>query len=119
MTMVRYLVLHETRYDYGSPVSLSQQQVHLAPRQFDWQQLESQRIDIEPTPSWQRDAQDAFGNPVSWLSFDIPHQQSGVAFGIAGQRASACAQSARDGEIIALGTGACAACLSRQSPRRK
>ena len=72
--MVRYLVLHETRYDYGSPVSLSQQQVHLAPRQFDWQQLESQRIDIEPTPSWQRDAQDAFGNPVSWLSFDIPHQ---------------------------------------------
>ena len=29
---VRYHVLHETRYDYGSAVSLSQQQLHLSPR---------------------------------------------------------------------------------------
>ena len=41
---VRYHVLHETFYDYGSPVSLSQQQLHLSPRILAWQQIEEQRI---------------------------------------------------------------------------
>ena len=45
---VRYRVLHETSYDYGSNVSLSQQQLHLSPRVLDWQQVEEQRIDIKP-----------------------------------------------------------------------
>ena len=45
---VRYHVLHATYYDYGSPVSLSQQQLHLAPRVLAWQQVEEQRIVIEP-----------------------------------------------------------------------
>ncbi len=74
MLPVRYRVLHETRYDYGSPVSLSQQQLHLSPRILDWQRIEEQRIDVDPQPSWRRDGQDAFGNPVSWISFDAPHQ---------------------------------------------
>ena len=51
---VRYHVLHETFYDYGSPVSLSQQQLHLSPRVLAWQQIEEQRIDIKPTPTWRR-----------------------------------------------------------------
>ena len=71
---VRYHVLHETRYDYGSPVSLSQQQLHLSPRILDWQQIEEQRIDIEPTPTWRREGLDAFGNPVCWLAFHAPHE---------------------------------------------
>ena len=70
---VRYHVLHETRYDYGSPVSLSQQQLHLSPRILAWQQIEEQRIDIEPTPTWRRDGQDAFGNPATWIAFNLPH----------------------------------------------
>ena len=49
MTAVRYHVLHETRYDYGSPVSLSQQQLHLSPRILAWQQVEEQCVDIEPS----------------------------------------------------------------------
>ena len=52
---LRYHVLHETRYDYGSSVSLSQQQLHLAPRAVAWQQVEEQRIDIDPSPAWRRD----------------------------------------------------------------
>ncbi|TXH00762.1 MAG: transglutaminase family protein [Rhodocyclaceae bacterium] len=71
---VRYHVLHETRYDYGSPVSLSQQQLHLSPRILAWQQVEEQRIDLDPAPTWRRDAQDAFGNPVSWVAFHAPHE---------------------------------------------
>lgn len=71
---VRYRVLHETRYDYGSPVSLSQQQLHLSPRILDCQRIEEQRVDIVPPPSWRRDGQDAFGNPVSWVFFNAPHE---------------------------------------------
>ena len=70
---VRYHVLHETFYDYGSPVSLSQQQLHLSPRILAWQQIEEQRIEIVPQPSWRRDGQDAFGNPVTWIAFHAPH----------------------------------------------
>ena len=73
MAAVRYHVLHETRYDYGSPVSLSQQQLHLSPRVLAWQQVEEQCVGIEPTPSWRRDGLDAFGNPVSWVAFHAPH----------------------------------------------
>lgn len=71
---VRYHVLHETTYDYGSPVSLSQQQLHLAPRELPWQQVIEQRIDVEPLPSWRHDGTDAFGNPVSWVAFHVPHE---------------------------------------------
>ena len=70
---LRYHVLHETRYDYGSSVSLSQQQLHLAPRALAWQQVEEQRIDIDPAPAWRRDGHDAFGNPVTWIAFHAPH----------------------------------------------
>ena len=70
---VRYRVLHETSYDYGSNVSLSQQQLHLSPRVLDWQQVEEQRIDIKPVPTWRRDGRDAFDNPVTWMAFHTPH----------------------------------------------
>src|SRR5574343_1715571 len=73
MNSVRYHVLHETRYHYGNPVSLSQQQLHLSPRGLGWQRVEAQSIAIEPTPTWRRDGLDAFGNPVSWLAFHTPH----------------------------------------------
>ncbi len=71
--LVRYHVLHETRYDYGSPVSLSQQQLHLAPRKLGWQEIETQEIDIEPAPGWRRDGLDAFDNPTTWIAFHAPH----------------------------------------------
>ncbi|MGB5208009.1 MAG: transglutaminase N-terminal domain-containing protein, partial [Azonexus sp.] len=73
MEAIRYHVLHETRYEYDSAVSLSQQQLHLSPRVLDWQRIEEQQIDIEPRPSWRRDGQDAFGNPVTWIAFHAPH----------------------------------------------
>lgn len=71
---VLYHVLHETRYVYGSPVSLSQQQLHLSPRILAWQQIDTQQIDIQPPPSWRRDGIDAFGNPVTWVAFHAPHE---------------------------------------------
>lgn len=72
-TPVRYHVLHETFYDYGGNVSLSQQQLHLSPRILAWQQIVEQRVDVVPAPTWRRDGQDAFGNPVTWIAFHAPH----------------------------------------------
>ena len=70
---VRYHVLHQTSYDYGGNVSLSQQQLHLSPRILAWQQIVEQRIDVTPVPTWRRDGLDAFGNPVTWIAFHVPH----------------------------------------------
>ena len=70
---VRYHVLHQTSYDYGGNVSLSQQQLHLSPRILAWQRIVEQNIEVTPTPTWRRDGDDAFGNPVSWIAFQVPH----------------------------------------------
>lgn len=71
--MARYHVLHETRYTYGSAVSLSQQMLHLIPRASPWQTCLDFRLSLEPEPSWRRRGEDAFGNPVEWLAFYLPH----------------------------------------------
>ena len=72
--MVRYHVIHETRYDYGSAVSLSQQMLHLRPRAAAWQTLLDYRLLVEPEASWHKIGTDAFGNPVEWLAFFQPHE---------------------------------------------
>ncbi|MBK7898906.1 MAG: transglutaminase family protein [Azonexus sp.] len=72
--MARYHVAHETRYAYGAPVSLSQQQLHLSPRILPWQHCEAHHIDIDPPPNWRRYGRDAFDNPVLWVSFETPHE---------------------------------------------
>jgi transglutaminase-like putative cysteine protease len=71
--MARYTVIHETCYHYGSAVSLSQQQLHLAPRICSWQQCLRQELQVDPVPTLRHDSLDAFGNSVSWLSFHAPH----------------------------------------------
>ena len=44
----RYRVLHETRYAYQSQVTLSQQFLHMTPRNFSFQQTESHHLHVEP-----------------------------------------------------------------------
>jgi transglutaminase-like putative cysteine protease len=73
----RYFVIHETRYDYESPVSLSRQLLHLAPRDvaYDcpWQTSDGHRLHIEPSPTLQFERVDAFGNPVTQIAIEAPH----------------------------------------------
>ena len=71
--MARYHVLHETFYDYGGAVSLSQQMLHLSPRGFEWQKTLRHELVIDPEPSWHRSGEDAFGNPVDWFACYQPH----------------------------------------------
>lgn len=76
--IARYEVHHDSVYDYALPVSLSQQLLHLAPREVDRQQTLSWQLMCAPQPTRQQSALDAFGNPVMRLEFDRPHRQLSV-----------------------------------------
>lgn len=69
----RYRVLHETRYAYQSTVTLSQQYLHLTPRAFGFQQLESHQILCDPGPEEERLGLDYFGNPTRHVTITALH----------------------------------------------
>ncbi|PAS97835.1 MAG: transglutaminase [Candidatus Dactylopiibacterium carminicum] len=71
---VRYHVIHETLYRYGSPVSLSQHLLHLAPRECNFQHVEKHQIEITPEPYRCEALTDWFGNPGRWLAIRQPHE---------------------------------------------
>jgi transglutaminase-like putative cysteine protease len=70
----RYRVVHETRYSYQSPVTLSQQYVHLTPRSFPYQQTESHQIWVDPVAQEVVEGLDYFGNSTQHLAITTPHQ---------------------------------------------
>jgi transglutaminase-like putative cysteine protease len=72
----RYHVLHETRYSYESPVSLSRQLLHLTPRDCAWQRCLAHQISVEPEVTMARaSGNDCFGNRVRQLAIEFPHRQ--------------------------------------------
>ncbi|MHC8316454.1 transglutaminase family protein [Pseudomonas sp. LB3P31] len=70
-----YQILHDTHYRYDSPVSLAQQLAHLWPRPCAWQHCSDQRLQISPDPTSRRDELDVFGNPLTRLAFERPHDE--------------------------------------------
>lgn len=72
---MRLSVVHETHYVYSSPVVLSQQLLHLAPRALPWQACHAHRLSIEPTPGELGERDDFFGNPTSLLLIAAPHEE--------------------------------------------
>ncbi|WP_166357838.1 transglutaminase family protein [Pseudomonas akapageensis] len=70
-----YQILHDTHYRYDSPVSLAQQLAHLWPRPCSWQVCSEQRLQISPEPTSRSDALDVFGNPLTRLAFERPHDE--------------------------------------------
>ena len=75
MTSARYHVIHETRYVYENPVSVSRQQLHLTPRDCPWQTCLGHRIDIDPEPGLDETRFDSFGNPVRQFTLESPHSK--------------------------------------------
>lgn len=75
---VSYAVRHETRYDYGGEVVLSHQQLHLTPRDTDRQRCVQHQLLIGPTPATRSEYLDAFGNRVTRLELDRPHDRLDV-----------------------------------------
>ncbi|MCP1499364.1 transglutaminase-like putative cysteine protease [Pseudomonas migulae] len=71
----RYQIFHDTHYHYDSPVSLAQQLAHLWPRACAWQRCTEQQLHISPDPTSRRDELDVFGNPLTRLAFERPHDE--------------------------------------------
>ena len=73
MSLVRYHLRHDTRYEYDQPVGESHQLLRLIPRDMAWQRTLSQRIEISPEPTRQAGFVDAFGNRVRTIDFETDH----------------------------------------------
>jgi len=72
---VRYRVRHETAYAYGGDVVHSRQLLHLTPRAMAHQTCTAHAIELRPLPVSRREETDAFGNTVTRLEFDRPHDR--------------------------------------------
>ncbi len=72
---VRYRVRHETVYHYGGDVAHSHQLLHLTPRDTPHQTCHRRDITLSPQPSVRREDVDAFGNLVTRLEYDLPHDR--------------------------------------------
>ena len=66
-------IVHDTGYDYASPVSLAHHLAHLQPLHDEHQRLQHFQLDIDPRPAQRRDSVDAMGNPQCHFSLTQPH----------------------------------------------
>lgn len=71
----RYRVRHETVYRYGGDVAHSHQMLHLTPRDSPRQSCFDRTIAVSPAPSLRGEHVDAFGNRVTRLEYDLPHDR--------------------------------------------
>jgi transglutaminase-like putative cysteine protease len=74
-SVMRYRVRHQTVYRYGGDVAHSHQLLHLRPRDLANQFCHSRSITLDPEPSTRREDVDAFGNFVTRLEYDLPHDR--------------------------------------------
>ncbi len=72
---VRYRVRHETVYHYGGNVAHSHQLLHLTPRDTPQQSCHRRTVNLLPQPSTRHAGEDAFGNLVTRLEYDLPHDR--------------------------------------------
>lgn len=71
---MRYTVLHETKYLYDTNVTLSQQMLHMKPRNFALQQCEWYALTISPNPNEHIERKDYFGNHSDYVAVFSPHK---------------------------------------------
>ncbi len=70
-----YETIHETRFEYSSPVSVSHQVLRLKPRPTPGQTLHSWSFRSQPIPSSQELSTDFFGNEVLDISLEGRHKK--------------------------------------------
>ncbi len=75
MTSVHYAVRHDTIYRYRRDVAHAHQQLHLTPRNSERQHCLLHRINITPQPAVLAEYVDAFGNWVTRVELDRPHDR--------------------------------------------
>jgi len=67
-------VVHEIRCGYRSPVALSQQYMHMTPRDFLYQRTESHEVLLDPAEGRDINGTDFFGNKTRNITLPAPHQ---------------------------------------------
>lgn len=72
---MRYRVRHVTEYVYGAPVTLCYNMAHLLPRDTHNQTCISRRLHVAPTPIYQTEGEDYYGNPTYYFSIQEPHKK--------------------------------------------
>ena len=72
---MRYHVRHVTTYKYARPVDLASHMLHLTPRALPGQNVLAARLKATPVPSRVTGSADHFGNEVTWMSLDLPHER--------------------------------------------
>ncbi len=72
---MRYRVRHVTTYAYATPVDLAAHVLHLSPRSLPHQEVRQAHLLATPRPSRLTDGHDHFGNKVSWMFLDLPHER--------------------------------------------
>ena len=75
---MRYRVRHITEYLYGAPVTLCYNMAHLLPRDTRNQRCLSRRILVSPTPVYQTEGEDYYGNPTFYFSVQEPHKKLAI-----------------------------------------
>jgi transglutaminase-like putative cysteine protease len=68
-----YDIRQETIYHYDSPVAYGHHVLRLTPIDRADQRVHAAALDITPMPIERREGQDFFGNRITWISFDQPH----------------------------------------------
>jgi transglutaminase-like putative cysteine protease len=86
-----YDVRQATVYHYASPVAHAHHVLRLTPIDRPGQRVHAAALDIEPPPVERREGLDFFGNRITWVALDEPHDMLTVrvAARIAVERAAA------------------------------
>ncbi|WP_028022306.1 transglutaminase family protein [Enterovibrio calviensis] len=71
---MKYKVQHTTTYSYNSPVTLCYNMAHLVPRDTDNQRCFNRLVKVSPTPVYQRESEDYYGNKTLYFSIQQPHR---------------------------------------------
>ncbi len=76
--MTRYRVTHRTDYHYGAPVTSGQTIAHLLVRETPHQHVLQADVEVVPAPDHRHTHIDGFGNLVSYLALQQPHEHLSV-----------------------------------------
>jgi transglutaminase-like putative cysteine protease len=72
---VIYDITHDTTFNYAQPVSVSHQLLRLSPRESPRQKPLHSHLIVEPAPAVKSTRQDFFGNEITYLTVQVPHER--------------------------------------------
>ena len=70
-----YDIIHVTRYRYDAPVAFNACGLRLTPRDETGQSVAAAKIEVTPKPQTWSERPDAFGNKVTRMHIETPHQE--------------------------------------------